>query len=46
MGNYWRLRLITGWFPYPFNYYRPGFGYYHGGIFSSAHRLDLYPRRR
>jgi hypothetical protein len=21
-----------GWFEYPYNYYRPGFGYYHGGF--------------
>jgi len=23
-----------GWFEYPYNYYRPGFGYYHGGIYT------------
>ena len=22
------------WYPYPYNYYRPGLGYYHGGIFT------------
>jgi hypothetical protein len=24
-----------GWFEYPFNYFRPGYGYYHGGIYSA-----------
>jgi hypothetical protein len=23
-----------GWFEYPYNYYRPGFGYYHGGLYT------------
>ncbi|HEY3853325.1 MAG TPA: hypothetical protein VGO67_02905 [Verrucomicrobiae bacterium] len=23
-----------GWFEYPYNFYRPGFGYYHGGLYS------------
>ena len=23
-----------GWFEYPYNYYRPGFGYYHGGVYT------------
>jgi len=24
------------WFPYPYNYYRPGYGFFHGGLYSPA----------
>ena len=33
--GYWHAPYHS-WFPYPYNYYRPGVGYYHGGIFSDA----------
>jgi hypothetical protein len=32
--GYWHAPY-GGWYPYPFNYYRAGYGYYHGGNFSS-----------
>lgn len=40
--GYWH-EPYHGWYPYPFNYYRPGLGYYHGGIFSSAPEVYTAP---
>jgi hypothetical protein len=33
--GYWHAPYHD-WYPYPYNYYRSGFGYYHGGTYSDA----------
>ncbi len=30
--GYWHAPYHS-WYPYPYNYYRPGFGYYYGGSY-------------
>ncbi len=37
--GYWHAPYHD-WFPYPFNYYRPGFGYYHGGRYSDFPQIS------
>jgi hypothetical protein len=33
--GYWHAPFGS-WYPYPYNYYRPGFGYYAGGAYFPA----------
>jgi hypothetical protein len=33
--GYWHAPY-RAWYPYPYDYYRPGFGFFHGGLYSPA----------
>jgi hypothetical protein len=37
--GYWHAPFYD-WYPYPYNYFRPGYGYYHGGMYSSEPQLS------